>query len=79
MWEQERKKTIIRNVIIFLVLVLVSAGLVMAMLSVRKQNKAEDALLSTEKASQSVEVSNVRQENLGLLQQTYEKDLETVA
>lgn len=79
MWEMERKKTIIRNVIIFLVLVLVSVGLVLAMLSVRKQNKEEDALLSTEKASQSVEISNVRQENLGLLQQTYEKDLEAVA
>ena len=79
MWENERKKTIIRNVIICLVLVLVASGLFVAMNSVRKQIAEEDALLSAERTNQRQEMNEARQENLDVLQQTYEKDLETVA
>lgn len=79
MWENERKKIIIRNVVIFLVLVLVASGLLMAMNSVRKQIAEEDAILSAERTNQRQELNDARQENLDVLQQTYEKDLETVA
>lgn len=79
MWEAEHKKTIIRNVIIFLVLVVVASGLFVAMKSVSKQIAAEDALLSAERTNQRQELNDARQENLEVLQKTYEEDLETVA
>ena len=77
MWENERKKMIIRNVIICLVLVLAATGLFMAMNSVRKQIAEEDAILSAERTNQRQELNDARQENLDVLQQTYEKDLST--
>ena len=79
MWENERKKIIIRNVVIFLVLVLVASGLLMAMNSVRKQIAEEDAILSAERNNQRQELSDARQQKLDELQQTYEKEPETVA
>lgn len=79
MWENERKKTIIRNAIICLVLVLAASGLFVAMNSVKKQIAEEDALLSAERTNQRQEMNDARQENLDILRQTYEKDLETVA
>lgn len=78
MWVNERKKTRIRNSILFLVLVLAAAGLFVAMNSVRKQINEEDALLSAERTNQQQELSVARQENLELLRQTYEKDVEAV-
>ena len=79
MWENERKKTIIRNAIICLALVLAASGLFVAMNSVKKQIAEEDALLSAERTNQRQEMNDARQENLDILRQTYEKDLETVA
>lgn len=79
MWGNERKKIIIRNVVIFLLLVLVTSGLLVAMNSVRKQIAEEDAVLSAERTNQRQELNDARQENLDVLRQTYEKDLETVA
>ena len=78
MWENERKKTIIRNVIIFLVLVAVAAGLLLAMIKVKSQIDAEDELLKAQSASQRQELSEVRQENLDAIQIAYETDMETV-
>lgn len=79
MWEAERKKTIIRNVIICLVLVVAAAGLYVAMSYVNRQIAEEDALLSAERSNQVQELNDARQENLDALQQAYEKDLETIA
>ncbi len=44
MWENERKKTIIRNVLVLLVLLAVAAALLVAMFTVKKKIDAEDAL-----------------------------------
>lgn len=79
MWENERKKTIIRNILICLALILVSAGLLAAMLAVKRQIDEEDARLLDENNSQRQEQSDARQENLEAIQLAYERDLETVA
>lgn len=64
MWENEGRKTIIRNILIFLLLVAVAVGLVMAMITVKKQIDAEDELLQAESFNQRQELSVARQENL---------------
>lgn len=79
MWEDEYKKTRIRNVLIGVVLVVIVAGLAMAMLSVKKQIAAEDQKLSVEKVNQQQQQSDARQENIDAIQVLYEKDMETVA
>ena len=78
MWENEGKKTLIRNIIIFLLLAVIAAGLLMAMITVKKQIDAEDELLQAESSSQRQELSVARQENLDAITQAYEKDMQTV-
>ena len=79
MWENEGRKTIIRNILIFLLLVAAAAGLLMAMITVKKQIDAEDELLQAESSNQRQELSVARQENLEAITQAYEKDMQTVA
>lgn len=79
MWEMERKKTIIRNIVIFLVLILVVSGLVMGMIAAKKQIDAEDALLSEEHNSQRQELNDAREGSMDVVQEAYETDLETLA
>lgn len=79
MWENEGKKTIIRNILIFLLLVAAAAGLLMAMITVKRQIEAEDALLQAESSNQRQELSVARKENLEAIAQAYEKDMQTVA
>ena len=64
MWENEGRKTIIRNILIFLLLVAVAVGLVMAMITVKKQIDAEHELLQAESFNQRQELNVARQENL---------------
>lgn len=78
MWENEGKKTLIRNILIFLLLVAAAAGLLMAMITVKKQIDAEDELLQAESSNQRQELSVARQENLDAITQAYEKDMQTV-
>ena len=79
MWENEHRKTIVRNVIIFVLLVLVASALVYAIISANKQIDAEDALLSAQYPAHQQDTTGVRQENLETVQQTYNEDLEAVA
>ena len=79
MWENEHRKTIVRNVIIFVLLVLVTSALVCAIISANKQIDAEDALLSAQYPAHQQDTTGVRQENLETVQQTYNEDLEAVA
>ena len=78
MWENEGKKTLIRNIIIFLLLTVVVAVLLVAMLAVKKQIDAEDELLKAQSSNQQQELSVERQENLDSIQQAYDKDMQTV-
>lgn len=78
MWENERKRSIVRNVLIFVVLALVVGALGIAYLQVKQQIAAEDAKLSEANHSQRQELSEQRREITDIVQQAYEKDLATV-
>lgn len=78
MWENEEHKNLIRNVIIFVVLVIVAGALLATMFAVKKRINAEDELLKAESDSQRQELSAVRQENSDALQAAYQADLDTV-
>ena len=79
MWENERRKIIIRNVIVGLLLVGAVAGLFMGLRAVSRQIEAEDAYLSEQHNSQRQDLNDARQENLLSIQQVYEADLNAVA
>lgn len=79
MWENERKKTIIRNIIIGLLLVVAVVALGVAMFRVMKQIDEEDEQLSAIKQEQQQQLSDNRQGNIDAIQHAYEKDMETVA
>ena len=57
MWEDKRKKTIIRNILVFFVLVLTVAGLVNAMKVVTKRVNEEDAHLKEASTTQRQELN----------------------
>lgn len=77
MWENETKKTWIRNIVIFIVLVIVAGALLVTMLQVKKQIDAEDEQLESQSSNQRQELSEVRQENLDVIQQGYDADMQT--
>lgn len=79
MWENEYRKTIIRNVIIGVLLVVSVCGLVYAMMEVFRKVEQEDAQLSAIKVEQQQKQSDARQENVAAIQRAYEADLQTVA
>ena len=79
MWENEGRKTIIRNILIFLLLVAAAAGLLIAMITVKRQIDAEDELLQAESSNQRQELSAARQENLEAISVAYENDMQIVA
>ena len=75
MWENEEHKNLVRNIIIFAVLVVVAAALLVTMFAVKKRINAEDELLKAESDSQRQELNNVRKDNLDSVQVTYDADL----
>lgn len=77
MWENETKKAWIRNIVIFIVLVIVAGALLVTMLLVKKQIDAEDEQLESQSSNQRQELSEVRQENLDVIQQGYDADMQT--
>ena len=79
MWENERKKIIIRNIIIGLLLVAVVAALVVSMIRVMKQIDEEDKQLSAVKQEQQQQLSDNRKSNIDAIRLAYETDMETVA
>jgi len=79
MWENERKKTIIRNIVIGVLLVAAVAGLGVAMLRVMKQINEEDEQLSAIKQEQQQQLNDNRQGNIDAIRHAYEEDMETVS
>lgn len=79
MWENERKKTIVRNIIICAVLVVIAVGLLVGLLFARKQIAAEDALLSQEHNSQRQELNDAREGSMEVVQAAYQADLDALA
>ena len=79
MWENERRKELIRNILVSLVLIMVIVGLVFGYIFVRQRIEEEDARLSNLQSSQRQELSNARQENKEQITQIYQQHLDVVA
>lgn len=79
MWENEHKKAVIQNTLLFIILFIAIAAFVVAMKTVGKQIAEEDQALSAASSSQRQELSQARQENIDLILQAYEEDMQTVA
>lgn len=79
MWDDNGKKTIIKNVLIILAILILMAGLLFAMLQIREANKARDLELSEIYLQQKQAQNEARQEATDSIQREYEKDLQTVA
>ncbi len=79
MWENERKKTIISNIVVGLLLVVIVALLGVAMLRVMRQINEEDEQLSVIKQEQQQQLNDNRQGNIDAIQHAYDQDMETIA
>ena len=79
MWENNRKKSIIVNILLVFLIIAIAGGLLTAMLRVRKQNVEEDEQLSAIHVQQQLEQSAARTESLAAIQEEYDKDLATIA
>lgn len=79
MWENTRKKAVIRNVIIALLLLAAVYVLARAFLLVQARIAAEDQKLSEIKTSQQQQLYEAREENIEAIQKNYETDMDTVA
>lgn len=79
MWKNNRKRTIIWNILIFIVLAGAVAALGHFYTQVKQQIEAEDRELSAANTSQRQQLNESRQENLEAIQQAYEADLQAVA
>lgn len=78
MWKNDRKKTIIFNILIFIILVGAVAALGHFYRQVKTQIDAEDRELSAANSSQRQQLNENRQENLEAIQLAYEADLQAV-
>lgn len=79
MWENTRRKAIIRNVLVFLVLAAAFLGLRYEMKAVTKRINEEDAHLKEASTTQRQELNEARKENLEAVRVAYEQDMQTVA
>jgi len=79
MWENEQKSQMIRNIVIGILLVAVTAGLAFGYLSVRHQIEEEDALLQDIHSNQRQELSDARQESKSQINLIYQGHLDVLA
>lgn len=79
MWEDSRKKTIIKNILLILIILVLVAALGFAVLYVRKTTEEHDAQLSEIYVQQQQQQTEARQESVTAIQDEYEKDLQAVA
>lgn len=78
MWENEQKKTIIRNILILILLAVTGIGLMVSFRKVKNQIAAEDARLSAANRDQRQELIDAREGRQEEIQQVYEEDLAAV-
>ena len=79
MWENDRKKSIITNVLLVLFIIIIVGVLLMAMLRVRQMNIEQDEQLSAIHVQQQIEQNAARTESITAIQDEYAKDLQTIA
>ena len=79
MWENNRAKTVIINILLVLFILAIIGGLLYAMQYVRRISAAQDAQLSEIYVQQKQEQDAARAESVNAIQEEYEKDMQTVA
>ena len=79
MWENNRQRNIIVNLVLAILLVVVVTVLTFGILKVNRETAEHDGQLSEIYVQQQQEQNEARQENLTAIQQAYEKDMATVA
>ena len=79
MWENEQKNELIRNLVVGVILVAVIVGLAVGYLTVTRQIKEEDALLSDIHSNQRQELSDARQENKDRINLVYQEHQDILA
>lgn len=79
MWDDHGAKSIIKNILIISLILILLAGLLIAMLKIREAGRAYDQELSDLYAQQKQVQNEVRQESTLNIQMEYEKDMATVA
>lgn len=78
MWEEQRRRTIIKNVILAVLALVVIGALLVAMLVTRGENKQEDEKLVEAYSKQQEQQTEARQQSVDSIQKEYEKDLATI-
>ncbi len=79
MWENTRRKRIILNIFLSLLIIAILAVLGFFLLQIREQNRAHDEELSAIYAQQQKQQTEARQENLTAIDAEYQRQIETVA
>ena len=72
MWEDNYKKNTIRNIILAVLIVVIIAGLAIAMLSVHKKTEEQDAQLIEAYSQQQEQQTAARQEGVDAINAEYE-------
>ena len=78
MWEDNRRKRLIFNLVLVLAILAIIGGLGIAMLRVREQTKEHDEQLSEIYIQQQQQQAEARQESVDAIQMEYEKDMQTI-
>ena len=79
MWEDNYKKNRTRNIIFAVLIVVIIAGLAVAMLTVHKKTEEQDAQLIEVYSQQQEQQTAARQEAVDAINEEYQKDMQTVA
>ncbi|MBR2509899.1 MAG: hypothetical protein IKB71_09155, partial [Lentisphaeria bacterium] len=79
MWENERRKELIRNIIIGVILVAAALGLGFGCLTVMQRIEKEDEQLMQVHSSQREELSSARQESKEEISQIYQQHQDVLA
>ena len=78
MWEDNRRKKLLINIILVLAILIILCALAVAMFLVRQQTLEHDEQLSEIYVQQQQKQVEARQESVSLIQAEYEKDMQTV-
>ena len=79
MWENDRKKRILVNILLVILIIAVIGVLGFFLLRVRAENQAHDEELSKIYVEQQRQQSEARQESLAAIDDKYQKQMQTVA
>ena len=79
MWENDRKKRILVNILLVILIIAVIGVLGFFLLRVRAENRAHDEELSKIYVEQQRQQSEARQESLAAIDEEYRKQMQTVA